>query len=198
MAKQPTAITIQVPRLALAVFVVAVIGDTPLICHAWSDKAKKQMLDSQMRKGRQKKEPKDPERDFEESLYRMADGRCGFPATAFKSAMVSACRFADGVKMTELRGALHIEGDMIAIDGTPTLREDMVRLNGLKADIRYRGQFEQWRCTLRIQFNSNVISPDMIVNLLTLAGFGVGIGEWRPEKNGNFGHFHVEAAQEAS
>jgi hypothetical protein len=191
----PKEVKFEVPTLALQVMSLKIVGDSPLICHAWSDKAKKQMLDKQMKKAKQKKEAKDPERDFDESLYPMEGGGFGFPAVAFKSAMVGACRFAEGVKMTEARGAFHIEGEMVPIDGEPTPREDMVRVGMGTADIRYRGEFKQWSATLKILFNANVVSPEMIVNLLTLAGFGVGIGEWRPERNGSYGRFHV-ATQE--
>lgn len=189
-------IKIDLPKLDLQTLQVILIGDSPLICHAWSSKAKKSMLDKQMKKARQAKAAKNPEDDFEESLYRLDEGRCGFPTVAFKSAMVGACRFAEGVKMTEARGAFHVVGEMIPIEGEPTPREDMVRVGMGAADIRYRGEFKEWRATLLIQFNANVISAEMIVNLLTLAGFGVGVGEWRPERNGSYGRFHV-ATEEA-
>jgi hypothetical protein len=182
---------IQLPKLELKTWAVTIIGDSPLICHAWSVKAKRAMLDSQMKKARPKKDAKSPEEDYEASLYKLPDGKYGFPAVAFKSAIVGACRFVDGVKMTELRGALHILGEMVTIEGEPSPREDMVRLNGIKADIRYRGEFKEWRATLLVQFNASIISPEQIGHLLTLAGFGVGVGEWRPERNGSYGRFHV-------
>ncbi len=45
--------------------------------------------------------------------------------------------------------------------------------------------------------NSGAISAEQIANLLNTAGFGVGIGEWRPEKNGSYGRFHVASTEEA-
>jgi hypothetical protein len=187
----PKEVKFEVPTLALQVANIRIVGDSPLICHAWSEKAKKQMLDKQMKKAKQGKTAKDPEQDFEESLYPMPGGGYGFPAVAFKSAMVGACRFADGMKMTEARGAFHIQGEMIAIEGEPTPREDMVRVGMGTADIRFRGEFKQWSAVLPIVFNANVISAEQIVNLLTLAGFGVGVGEWRPERDGSYGRFLV-------
>jgi hypothetical protein len=191
MAAPKEALQITVPTLNLQLMHIRIVGDSPLICHAWSGKAKKAMLDKQMKRGKQKKEAKDPEADFEESLYPMPGGGYGFPAVAFKSAMVGACRFAEGVKMTEARGAFHIIGEIIPIEGEATPREDMVRVGMGTADIRYRGEFKQWSAILPIQFNANVVSAEQIINLLTLAGFGVGVGEWRPERNGSYGRFHV-------
>lgn len=188
------ALTIELPKLNLQTMPVTLIGDSPLIVHAWSKKAKQAMLDKQMKRARGKKEPKDPEQDYEDCFYRLPDGRYGFPTVAFKSAMVGACRFAD-IKMTELRGALHVAGELVHIEGEPSPREDMVRVGMGTADIRYRPEFRNWRCTLQIQFNANIISPEQILNLLTLAGFGVGVGEWRPERNGPFGRFSVQTEE---
>jgi len=71
------------------------------------------------------------------------------------------------------------------------MREDMVRVGMGVADIRYRPQFDPWAAKVRIAFNAAAISPEQIANLLDIAGFGVGVGEWRPEKDGSFGRFHV-------
>jgi hypothetical protein len=187
---------ITLPPMSLQTIKLTVIGDSALICHAWSTKAKKQMLDKQMKKAVEKKAAKSPEDDYRESLYPFPGGGFGFPAVGFKSAMVSACRFAEGVKMTELRGALHIIGDMVKIEGEPRPREDMVRVGMGVADIRYRGEFPKWRAQLTITFNTSVISAEQIANLLNIAGFGVGVGEWRPERNGSFGRFHVASDKE--
>lgn len=189
---------IEIPRLNLATVQVCLIGDSPLICHAWSHKSKEQMLAKQMKKGRQAKEAKDPERDFQESLYKLPAGGFGFPAVAFKAAMVSACRFVENMKMTEARGAFHILGELIPIDGTPTPREDMVRIAMGTADIRHRGEFKKWRAVLDISYNQSAISAEQIVNLLNVAGFGVGVGEWRPERDGSYGRFHVATETEAA
>lgn len=59
------------------------------------------------------------------------------------------------------------------------------------ADIRYRPEFKHWRVKLPIKYNADKISLEQLVNLFNLAGFGVGVGEWRPEKDGQYGMFHV-------
>jgi hypothetical protein len=192
-----SAVGITLPPMNLQVITITVVGDSALITHAWSKKAKSMMLAKQMKQATAKKEAKNPEKDYEESLYRHPAGGFGFPSVGFKAAMVSACRFADGVKMTELRGALHIVGDMVKIEGDPAPREDMVRVGMGTADIRYRAEFKKWRAKLTIQHNASVISAEQIANLLNVAGFGVGVGEWRPERNGSFGRFHVASNKEA-
>jgi hypothetical protein len=47
-----------------------------------------------------------------------------------------------------------------------------------------------------IKFNTSAISAEQVANLLNVAGFGVGIGEWRPERNGSYGRFHVGGSDE--
>lgn len=170
---------------------ISLIGDSPLICHAWSKKAKQEMLDKQMKRAKTAKAAKDPERDFRESLYNHPDGGYGFPVVAFKAAAVDACSHVSGVTKVEARGAFHINGEFVKIKGTPTMREDMVRIGMGTADIRFRGEFKQWSTEFVVRYNSNVLSGEQIVNLFNTAGFAIGVGEWRPQKDGSYGMFHV-------
>lgn len=193
-----TDLPISIPKIDVRQMQITLIGDSPLICHRWSEKAKKEMLDKQMKKAKTAKTAKDPDADYKASLYPHPDGGYGFPCVAFKAAAVGACRFSDGIKMTEARGAFHVVGELAPIDGTPSMREDMVRVGMGTADIRFRGEFKAWRATLLISYNASVFSPEQIVNLLNLAGFGVGVGEWRPEKDGSYGRFHVATDADAT
>jgi len=186
-----------VPRMNIQRIEITLIGDSQLITHKWSDKAKKMMRDKQQKRGSQAKEAKDPHQEFLDATYvlgKREDGTTiyGFPAVGFKASMVGACRFAN-MKMTEARGAFHVVGEYVEIvcGGEPIEREDMVRIGMGVADIRYRPGFEPWGARLLIDYNAGAISPEQIANLLDIAGFGIGVGEWRPENDGSFGRFHV-------
>lgn len=198
---------IVLPPLALQLMEVTVIGDTPLIVHAWSPKAKREMLDKQMKRAKQAKEAKNPIADFESSLYRLADGY-GFPSVGFKAAAVTAVTSVAGVTKVAARQAFHILGEDVdvvgAFEGTkarlnlvriegcePSMREDMVKVGMGTADLRYRGEFPDWHAKLLVRYNANVLSESQILNIINVAGFGVGVGEWRPEKEGINGMFHV-------
>lgn len=195
MTKQkakPAEEVITIPQIEIERMSIRVIGDSPLIVHKWSEKAKKEMLGKQMKVAKRGREAKDPQRDFEESIYQHPDGGYGFPSLAFKLAAVGACRFSDGTKMTVARGAFHVEDEFVKLEGDePIPREDMVRVGMGTADIRYRAEFTKWAANIPISYNRHALSREQIVNLFNLAGFGVGVGEWRPEKNGSFGRFHV-------
>lgn len=180
-----------IPAIKVKRIQITLIGASPLICHAWSAKAKREILDKQMKKAKTAKGAKDPKQDFLDSLYPYPKGGFGFPCVAFKAAAVGACRFSDGMKMTTARGAFHVVGELAKIEGEPSPREDMVRVGMGTADIRCRGEFREWRTTLTVDYNSDAISPAQIVNLFNIAGFGIGVGEWRPERDGSYGRFKV-------
>lgn len=190
--KEESAVTI--PAMNVEIFRLNIRGTSPLICHKFSNKAKEMMLTPKDRRvTTAKREPRDPEQLFRDSLYPLPDKRnaYGFPASGFKKAAVSACRQIDGINMTFVRGAFFVMGDLVEILGKPTMREDIVRLNGQSADVRYRGEFKEWSAQLTIRYNKGSISKEQIINLLNIAGFAVGVGEWRPERNGAYGMFEV-------
>lgn len=196
---------------------VRIVGDTPLIIHAWSEKAKRMMLEAQMglAKGK-KKEAKDPVDDFIRSLYWLTPmpeemteegfqkavengARFGFPVTAIKQAAISAAyRLGWSKNKMENRGMFFIDSDedgLIEIHSdTPIMREDMVKIGMGTADIRYRGEFRNWYADLCISYNTNgSVSLENIVNMINAGGYVCGIGEWRPERDGQYGMFHVDA-----
>jgi tetrahydromethanopterin S-methyltransferase subunit F len=173
---------------------VELIGTSPLICRNWSETQKEAMLAKQTKRATKGKQAKDPQKDYEESLYHHPDGGYGFPAVAFKAAAVRAGTYAD-MKMTFLRGAFHVAGEMVKVEGEPSMRQDMVRLQGKVADIRYRAQFVEWSTKVTAQLNTSAISIEQLANLFVLAGFAVGVGEWRPERNGQYGRFDVGGIQ---
>lgn len=199
-----------------------IVGDTPLIMHAWSEKAKRMMLEAQMGKAKgKKKEPKSPADDFIRSMYwktpmpvyedsaseeekmeafgiAVENGaRFCFPVTAFKQAAISAAyRMGWSKDKVSLRGAFFIESDengMIEIQSdSPTMREDMVKVGMGTADIRYRGEFSNWSADITINYNVNgQYDLESIVNIINAGGYICGVGEWRPEKDGQYGMFHV-------
>lgn len=196
---------------------IRIVGDTPLIMHAWSEKAKREMLEKQMKVTKTKaKDAKNPVEDFIRSMYWLTDmptdmtqegferaiangARFGFPVTAFKQAAISAAyRMGWSKDKMSMRGSFFIDGDinqMLEIKSDPPImREDMVKIgNGSTADIRYRGEFQNWYADMTISFNKNgQHSFEQIVNIINAGGYVCGVGEWRPERDGQYGMFHVE------
>ena len=196
MAKATGAITLE--PIEQDTLDIEIKGRTPLIVHAWSQKAKQMMLDKQMGK-KSIKELKDPVADYEASRYMLADGRDGIPATAIKNATIGGARFFEGsVTMAALKPVLYVPADdpaagLVAINGTARPREDMVRVGMGTADIRYRAEYPDWSAIVRVTFTPHMIDAASVVALVD-AGGRVGVGEWRPEKGGIYGTYSVVGA----
>ena len=196
---------------------IRIVGDTPLIMHAWSEKAKREMLEKQMKKTKSTaREAKNPVEDFIRSMYWLSPmptdmsekgfekaikngARFGFPVTGFKQAAISAAyRMGWAKDKMSMRGAFFIDGDenqMIEIHSdTPIMREDMVKVGMGTADIRFRGEFRNWYADLTVSYNKNgQHTLEQIINIINAGGYVCGVGEWRPERDGQYGMFHVEA-----
>lgn len=244
MNAKKTAEVVEIKPIETRIATVKIVGDSPLIVHAWSAKAKREILEKEIGATKTKaRDPKNPLEDFCASMYwltkmpetftqesvseAMADGaRFGFPVTGIKQAALSAAYRMGWVKdKMSLRGAFFIVPDSNGYYGgdleidtgkkavtvipnvfkpesiseihtpePPSMREDMVRVGMGSADIRYRGQFDNWSINLKISYNVNgQYSLEQILNIINAGGYACGIGEWRPEKDGQYGMFHVEA-----
>lgn len=186
-----------IPPIDVRVVRLRLVGDSPLICHRWAEKAKREIADKQQGKAMPAKAPKDPDADYRDSLYPLPDPQpggpqYGFPSVAFKTAAVDAATQLSGMTKTYLRGAFHAVGELVPIEGAPRMREDMTRVGMGVADIRYRGEFPTWAAEVELRYNAGSITLQRLVHLFNHAGFAVGVGEWRPQRDGQYGMFHVE------
>ena len=200
MALQKKEIAFQISAPNIQTMKVVLRGTSPLIFHKWDEKAIKMILDKQMKKAQKGREIRDPEKEYKNSFYYDAKGNIAFPARNIKQAIVGSARFINGVPMTILRGSVFVEGDK---DGyipvtfkKKSMRQDMVTVGMGTADIRFRGQLEDWSMDVLIKFDADILSAEQVLNLLQRAGFSQGLGEWRPEKNGDYGTFSIQSEPE--
>jgi hypothetical protein len=197
---------ITIDKIDTETLMIPIVGTSPLIVHNFSEKSKRQMLEAQQGK-KSVKQIRDPEAEYEAAFYRLTreDGSegFGFPVTAFKAATIGAARFyGKSVKMTELRQFLFFRGilspsdpqQLVEILGEPRMREDVVRLSGpsRSADLRYRPEFWPWSASLEVTYVKTSLSRDSVLSLVDAGGLGVGVGEWRPEKRGEFGTYKID------
>ena len=219
--------TVDIKPMELATTEITIVGKTPLIVHAWSEKAKREMLDKQSGKAKKTKHDiKIPVNDFMNACYWLtekpengandeeaeqnflaaieAGAKFGFPVTGIKqSVIMGAKRGGLDVVATELRGSFFLEGATEAstvdiaeiISDTPIMREDMVKVGGMSktADIRHRPEFRNWIIPLRMTYNINgKYSLEQLLNCFNVGGFACGIGEWRPERDGQMGMYQLQ------
>lgn len=112
MANKKDSTVVNLPEIKLQTFTLKIVGDSPLISHAWSHKAKLMILNKQQKKASTGRDIRRPMVDFAESLYWLTpkpdfDGlsdeqardllnnviphsKFGFPTIAFKSAALDA------------------------------------------------------------------------------------------------------------
>lgn len=186
--------TIEIPEIKLRTMMVGIIGQTPLLTNRFGEKARQKIEDKQQKKAKSAREARDPEEEFQDACHVISDNVYGFPAVGIKKALVVAGgRFADE-KMTHLRGVINIMGDLIEIKAKkPKMRSDTVRLANGVTSIAYRPMFMPWEMEIPVKYNASIIGEAQILNLFQIAGFSVGLGAWRPECNGTFGTFTLNA-----
>lgn len=221
-AKKEEQVVVQIKKIEKKTIHVKLIGDSPLIMHAWSEKAKKMMLDAQQGKKKGKvKDVRNPVREFIDSMYwlsgypeisdnateeeceiafkqAIANGaRFGFPCSAFKQAGNSAEYRAGLVKnQMGLRAAYYIvpnDGEFLEIHSDPPImREDMVKIGMGTADLRYRGEFRNWYVEFDMVYAEKFgFDLESLMSVIDMGGMACGVGEWRPEKDGSFGQYHI-------
>lgn len=192
---------IAINRVGRTLLRVPIVGTGPLIVHRFSEKAKRQMLDN-MQGRKAPKEPKNPEAEYQACFYKFSKSgeRTGFPVIAFKAATVSAARYyGKNVSMVGLRqqifflGEIGVDGQMLAeIEGVPQMREDVTRVGMGGTDLRYRPEYPEWRTTLQVLYVDSALTQESVLSLIDAGGMGVGVGEWRPEKKGDFGTYCID------
>lgn len=202
----PEQVRITPPRLRTAT--IPIVGVTPYVQHAFSEKQRKQMEETQragqQARGRKTRAPKDFDAVYEAAKHLAKDGWCGIPAPAFRNAMISACRLI-GFKMTHAKLSVWVEADgidakdgtpLVRIIGTPRIHEAAARNASGVADIRWRPMWEQWAADVRVTWDEDQFSATDVMNLMLRAGLQVGIGEGRPDSpNSNglgWGRFEVK------
>jgi len=189
--------TVEVKEFSINEVQIPIVGISPLIIHAWSAKAMREISDKQAGKAKNKKHDiRVPEDDFEQAKHKSPEGWDGFPAAGFKAAMIRGAKMI-GMVMKDTQTSFFIKADceetqLVRIYGDCRMRTDMVRVGMGSADIRYRPEYPEWSAILTVEFNSGVVSLDQIYQLVKAAGYGCGIGEMRPEKTKfNYGRFKL-------
>jgi hypothetical protein len=194
---------VEIDSIEREVLDIPLIGVTPLIVHRFSEKAKRNMLEASLGK-RAPKQPKDPQAEYEDSMYRLEGGGYGVVATSFKKASVEATRFwPKNVSKELIERAIFMHGEigtdgraLVRIEGEPEMREDPVKIGRSGAEMRYRGQFWPWGVTLRMSYFTAVMNRSSVLSLIDAGGLSSGVGDWRLEKKGEFGSYRVDPGRE--
>ncbi len=176
-------------------------GIVPLVLNRFSAKAQAmikatQEAGSTAKKGKQR-EAKDFDAAYAGARYIAEDGWDGFPASAVRCAMISACRTV-GFAMTLAKLSVFcVQDGFDATDHTPLVRITKGKpdchigparnANG-SIDLRARPMFKEgWEANITIRFDGNSFTLSDIANLMARVGLQVGLGEGRPDSRDSAG-----------
>ena len=203
---------IQIPSGNMGEMIVEIVGDKELITNTMDEKTRQTIAGTQSSGGKTKGSKKEPrgevriQDEYERSMDLDADGDPCVKAIGLKHAMRAACRNT-GNKMTHILQMIYVygddrlnNGDLLKIlpaeteEAGPYMRRDNVRLANGNADLRYRAGFKKgWRIQAKIKYDANSITRTEVLQLLQTAGTAVGLCEWRVEKGGERGTFHIDS-----
>lgn len=197
--KTAVAKTVVIAAPNLQTMDIKIEGTAPYVQNAFGHKAATEMLQKQMEgstaRGKKKHAPRDIDLDYQEATHFDENGKCGIPAPAFRSAMISACRLV-GFQMTKAKLSVFVIADAIdAADGTPlvhiTGKREMhkghVRLETGVASIAIRPMWREWSAKVRVKWDADQFTEQDVLNLMARAGQQVGVGEGRPDSKKSHG-----------
>ncbi len=147
------------------------------------------------------------ELECQRSLWLDAGGAPAIPAAAVRAAIETGARRRKQGPL--VRGGLIVLKTVFAYDrerygatleeiGSKAQYTVPVVVNRSRVN-RTRAKFDPpWRCTVTVDVDEELIDREQLLEWLEIAGRQVGLGDWRPEKSGEFGRFNVELFEEVA
>ena len=189
---------------------ITIEGDTDLVLNKMNDVTTRQLTDARKDKAKDLSKPNEweeiitamhwlngkPEEFSEETLMDCLNPKKNVPCvTAFglkKSFGEALTRNKISTYSTEFRATVNVIGEksnLIPIKFTEYHLDEMLMSPKKGAPVLVKlSRFSGWSAKFKISFLENVYSLEQIVNVINLAGFGIGIGSSR---NSDFGRYHV-------
>lgn len=200
--------TIEIKRIDVKQVTVKIVGDGDLILNKMNDVSARQLTDQRKNKAKDMEVPN----EWEQIITAM-HWRDGKPTDFSEQGLIDAlknnapCITAFGLKKsfgeavvrneidkfkTKFDPSVNIiaKGNLIPIKFTEHYIDEklMSPVRGKPVLVRMN-RFSGWSAEFTIQFTENVYSLEQIINIINLAGFGLGIGSGRTS---GYGRYHVE------
>lgn len=200
--------TIEIKRINVKQVTVKIVGDGDLILNKMNDVSTRQLTDQRKNKAKDLEVPN----EWEQIITAM-HWRDGKPTDFSEQGLIDAlknnapCITAFGLKKsfgeavvrneidkfkTKFDPSVNIiaKGNLIPIKFTEHYVDEklMSPMRGKPVLVRMN-RFSGWSAEFTIQFTENVYSLEQIINIINLAGFGLGIGSGRTS---GYGRYHVE------
>ena len=200
--------TIEIKRIETKQVTVKIVGDGDLILNKMNDVSTRQLTDQRKNKAKDLEVPN----EWEQIITAM-HWRDGKPTDFSENGLIDAlknnapCITAFGLKKsfgdavvrneidkyrTKFDNSLNIiaKGNLVPIKFTEHYVDEKLMSPRTGKPVLVRmNRFSGWGAEFTIQFTENVYSLEQIINIINLAGFGLGIGSGRTS---GYGRYHVE------
>lgn len=200
--------TIEIKRIETRQVTVKIVGDGDLILNKMNDISTRQLTEQRKNKAKNMEVPN----EWEQIITAM-HWRDGKPTDFSENGLIDAlknnapCITAFGLKKsfgdavvrneidkykTKFDNSLNIiaKGNLIPIKFTEHYVDEKLMAPKKGSPVLVRmNRFSGWSAEFTIQFTENVYSLEQIINIINLAGFGLGIGSGRTS---GYGRYHVE------
>lgn len=176
---------------------VEITGTTPLLQHRFGEAAEQGKSTRRMLV--QNELPRDA---AERAAYRAPDGTLYLPGAAISRLLREAGGNHKQVGSRKslkyiIPAAVLVPADTITLhNGKPLTDYEVdsrpVTIPATKGRImRHRPRLDEWQATFLLEIDEAILPVEIIHQLLTEGGTGLGLGDFRPEKGGPFGRFRV-------
>ena len=140
------------------------------------------------------------------SLYLDESGAPTLPEAAFRSNIEAAARtlrqgpqvreglVVEAVEVFDYDRSLGTTAEELArnVQFTVGVRVGQSRL------LRTRARFDEWAATIRVDVDPELVDREQLLVWLDIGGRRLGLGDWRPQKSGQYGRFEVETIETLS
>ena len=137
------------------------------------------------------------------SLYLDEGGAPTLPEAAFRSNIEAAARTLR--QGPQVREGLVVEAvEVFDYDrGLGSSAEELARSVQFTVGVRVgqgrvlrtRARFDEWAATIRVDVDPELVDREQLLTWLDIGGRRLGVGDWRPQKSGQYGRFEVEAIE---
>lgn len=199
--------TVELKPLGIKTMEITIVGDGDLILNKMNDVTVRQLTDQRKDKAKKLEKPNVWE-EIITSMHWRDEKPTDFSEQGLVDALVNNAPCISGFALKKSFGDAVVRNE---IDKYKTKFDAGVNIVGDKQPIKFAqhfvdeklmspkkgspvlvhlNRFTGWSCTFTVSFMENVYSAEQIINIINLAGFGLGIGSGR---SSGYGRYHVES-----
>jgi hypothetical protein len=209
MRSSNKSINLKLPSIEAHSACYALIGTGPMLVHAFGQKSFTEMLEKMVGCRQDgtpldsEREPKDLEREFVDAHAFNERGEEVIPCRWIKAGMLTAVAASrKQLNASAMRRAVRVTGFTSPIldpkgrkAATAELQHDVVRVGSWSnrtPDVRARPRYDEWMIEIVVKVIVDQVPMEHVAWALSAMGELVGLGDWRTEKNGEYGFFKIK------